>query len=138
MRGLIFFFLYSIFQATSERQTWAQERQRDRLSLFVSVPITQNNTSCLEKKDSLCKRALRSQKGFVVGKSGSSRACTGLMASFKDFSFYVPHFIPNSLLFTCQEEEYVEMQTWMYMQDVSYWLPIVCPSFISLVLCTDE
>lgn len=27
------------------------------------------------------------------------------------------------------EEENVEMKTWMYMQDVSYQLPIVCPEF---------
>lgn len=30
------------------------------------------------------------------------------------------------------EEAGVEMQTWMYMQDVSYLLPIVCPSLGSL------
>lgn len=48
------------------------------------------------------------------------------MASLKDFSFYAPDFIPNSVYMS--EEESVEMQTWMYMQDVSYQLPIVCPS----------
>lgn len=44
-RTYFLFFKYSIFQATSERQTKAKERQDDRLSLFVSVPIAQNSTS---------------------------------------------------------------------------------------------
>lgn len=68
MRGLIFFLLYSIFQATSERQTWAQERQHDRLSLFFSIPITHNNTHSLSGK-----------KVFFLWKKGHWEAKRGLV-----------------------------------------------------------
>lgn len=57
---------YSSFQATSERQSRAQESQDDRSSLFVDVPICQNSTRALlgYKK----KRFINSQKGLHLEK----------------------------------------------------------------------
>lgn len=89
MRGLIFLFFFFGIPFSRPLLKDKPRLRKDRMtdfSLFVSVHITQNNTSTVWKKRWTKKR----MRGLLSEKSG--RASVGLMASFKDFSFYSQHF----------------------------------------------
>lgn len=93
-----------------------REMQNERVSL-VNIIVIQNN--------SLCQRP----NGFALGNSGFSNArydCVGR----GQFLFYPPESLLSCVYLS--EEGKVGMQTWVYRQDVSYPLPIVCPSSVSL------
>lgn len=134
------FFLRSIFQATSERQTSAQERQDDRWTLFVSVPITQNNTSCVwEKKKGFLVKLVAEAKIQLLGKeNGSCRASLGLMASLKYFSFCAPDFVPSSRLFTCQRNRVLRCRPGCTCKMFPIVFLLFVPVLVPLLLCRDE
>ncbi len=90
---------------------------------------------CLEKRI-LCKTGHTSQKEVCYWKkSGSSRASVGLMASLKDFSFYAPDFIPNSLLFTCQRKRMLRCRPGCTCKMFPISFLLFVPVFNPLVLC---
>lgn len=78
-----FFFYFAFFRPLLKDKLRPQNRQDDRLSLFVSIPIIQNNTISVWKKRVLC-----------GGKKGHSEAkwrlllenvrAAGLITPFKD------------------------------------------------------
>lgn len=114
----------------------------DHLSLSVSHPLLKTTLSLFGKKTTKKPQTFQKlsqkpkKKGLRLEKRVLERE--GLMALLKDFSFWRAWFYSQLAPVYVSEEENVEMKTWMYMQDVSYQLPIVCPEFHSLVLCKDE
>lgn len=134
MRGLIFFFLNIPFSRPllKDKPRLRKGKMTDYHYLSAS-PLLKTALALSVKKGSLWRRTLRSQKGFGLGRRGSSRDSVGMKALLHLHTWLIfkkKKIIPNSLL-CLQKEENVEMQTWMYMQDVSFRLPIVCPSFHS-------
>lgn len=95
---------------------------------MISIPIIQNNTSSVWKKE------------FFVGKKGRLEAkwrlllenvrAAGLMTPFKDSLLCVALF-SNPNLFCLHAAGSEHRDAALDVQDVSYLLPIVCPSFHS-------
>lgn len=127
-------FLYSSFQATSQRQTWAQERQRDRLS--VASSITQNNRSSVWKKDLFIKEEGQEEpkRGSLLERQSQYRLDGIVQGLF--LVTCLPLFKTHFCLHVRGRDYWA--QTWVCMQDVSYQLPIVCPSFHSATVIEDR
>lgn len=115
--------------------------RKDRMTdhfYFSASPLLKNNRSAVWKKK-WNKSAHKCQKEVCSGKKKNecgASAC--LMALLKDFSFDMPDYIPEFTSIYMSEENNVEIQTWMWMQDVSYRLPIVCLCSHFLGFCKDE
>lgn len=101
-------------------------RITDHLYLSASPLLKTTQALFGKKKKILTKLDTEAKKRFAFGKKNGSSRSDGIVEGLFLFRAWFDSQLTSVYM---SEEENVEMQTWMYMQDVSYRLPIVLSQF---------